>query len=300
MRYQSSLFSLLATGAVAIAGCALEGGSDPSDSVSESLESDGGECVLDPLTISVLGSTQSTLEIRVCAGASGAPGGFSLGWMTADEFATLGQQWPGTECMASFPDPLDSNECVNLQLGNPSQESGACASCNELECGTEFVVHGRAEASCKCEASQDSCPTKGSTMECKEKEGCTLTQGFWKNHPDAWPVSSLTLGGVTYTQAQLLEILKTPVAGNGLIQLAHQLIAAKLNVASGASDADVADGISAADALIGSLVVPPVGGGFLAPSSTSGLTGELDNFNEGETGPGHCEDDADQSEDKRK
>src|SRR5689334_10028024 len=28
-------------------------------------------------------------------------------------------------------------------------------------------------------------------------EECAFTQGYWKNHPDAWPVSSLTLGGVS-------------------------------------------------------------------------------------------------------
>lgn len=119
-------------------------------------------------------------------------------------------------------------------------------------------------------------------------QGCTLTQGYWKNHPDAWPVGSLLLGSVSYTKAQLLTILKTPVKGNGLISLSHQLIAAKLNIASGASSASIASTIVSADALIGSKVVPPVGSGFLSPSSTSSLTSALDNYNSGITGPGHC------------
>jgi len=118
--------------------------------------------------------------------------------------------------------------------------------------------------------------------------GCTFTQGYWKNHPDAWPVSSLTLGTVTYTKAQLLNILKEPVKGNGLVSLAHQLIAAKLNVASGA--APVPGAIATADALIGSRVVPPVGSGYLAPSSTGSANDALDSFNTGATGPGHCGD----------
>jgi hypothetical protein len=37
-----------------------------------------------------------------------------------------------------------------------------------------------------------------------------LGQGFWKNHPDAWPVTSLTLGSQTYTQADLLTLFDTP------------------------------------------------------------------------------------------
>lgn len=118
--------------------------------------------------------------------------------------------------------------------------------------------------------------------------GCTLTQGFWKNHSEDWPVSGLTLGGVAYTQAQLLAIFDTPVAGNGLISLAHQLIAAKLNIANGAAGTAINSTIAAADALIGSLVVPPIGSGHLDPSATSALVTALTNYNEGITGPGHC------------
>jgi cysteine-rich repeat protein len=116
---------------------------------------------------------------------------------------------------------------------------------------------------------------------------CTLTQGYWKNHPGAWPVSSLKLGTVTYSKAELIAILKTPVKGNGLFQLAHQLIAAKLNIAAGADDVSIKASITAADALIGSLVI---GQDALETSQTSELTGKLDAFNSGSVGPGHCGD----------
>src|SRR5215471_1211924 len=57
---------------------------------------------------------------------------------------------------------------------------------------------------------------------------CPLTQGFWKNHPTAWPVSTLTLGTVSYTEAQLLNILGTSPGSKGgadaSLILAHQLI----------------------------------------------------------------------------
>jgi cysteine-rich repeat protein len=123
---------------------------------------------------------------------------------------------------------------------------------------------------------------------------CTFTQGYWKNHPDAWPVSSLKLGTVTYTKAELIAILQTPVKGNGLIQLAHQLIAAKLNIAAGASDVDIKVTIQAADALIGSLVV---GEAELPTSQTSALNDKLDAFNNGNIGPGHCDKDDDDDDD---
>src|SRR4029453_6537578 len=43
----------------------------------------------------------------------------------------------------------------------------------------------------------------------------------------------------------------------------------KQRAANGADSTDIAQEISDADALIGSLVVPPVGDGFLAPGATS-------------------------------
>jgi hypothetical protein len=122
------------------------------------------------------------------------------------------------------------------------------------------------------------------TVECAL--GCTLSQGYWKNHPADWPVNALTLGTVTYTAEELADILDEPVKGNGLISLAHQLIAAKLNVANGAPWAVTSD-IIAADALIGGLKVPPAGAGFLLPDVTSALTQTLGNYNS-ESGPFHC------------
>ena len=115
--------------------------------------------------------------------------------------------------------------------------------------------------------------------------GCTYTQGYWKTHTPlgcevaptsprcvAWPVSGLALGSVGYDVAQLVAILDTPVKGNGLVALAHQLIAAKLNVANGADASAVAAAIAAADALVAGRIVPPVGADRLASSATSALT----------------------------
>ena len=119
------------------------------------------------------------------------------------------------------------------------------------------------------------------------QNGCAFfTQGYWKNHSDAWPVETLTLGTVNYSKDQLLSILRQPVRGNGLVALAHQLIAAKLNVALNEQTRftipdSVQDLIRSADNLIGQLTVPPVGTGWLHPSVTSELVMALDEFNEG-------------------
>jgi hypothetical protein len=121
---------------------------------------------------------------------------------------------------------------------------------------------------------------------------CPLTQGFWKNHADAWPVSTLLLGTVSYTEAQLLNILNTsPGSKRGAdasIILADQLIAAKLNLANGSDPCPISSVIAAADALIGSRPIPIVP--KVAPSSAEGaqmvaLASALDAYNEGSLTP---------------
>jgi hypothetical protein len=75
----------------------------------------------------------------------------------------------------------------------------------------------------------------------------TGTIGYWKNHPEAWPVGSLTLGGVPYSKDAAIAILDTPTRGSKAIAMAKQLIAAMLNVANGTDSSCIADTITAAD-----------------------------------------------------
>ena len=72
--------------------------------------------------------------------------------------------------------------------------------------------------------------------DCGGGDACHYTPGYWKNHEEAWPVTELTLGGVSYDQTALLWILRMPVRGDATIITAHHLIAAKLNVLNGADD----------------------------------------------------------------
>mgnify|MGYP001588638825 CR=1 FL=1 len=125
---------------------------------------------------------------------------------------------------------------------------------------------------------------------------CPLTQGFWKNHPEDWPVTSLTLGTVSYTQAQLLAILSTPSGSKGSADasliLAKQLIAAKLNIANGSpAPPPVPATIAAADAAINGSSIPM----GVTPSSPLGqtmtsLAATLDAYNNGLLTP-ECKDD---------
>jgi len=42
--------------------------------------------------------------------------------------------------------------------------------------------------------------------------------------------------------------------------------------------------------IIGGLIVPPIGNGYLSPGQTSQLIDTLTEYNEGTIGPGHCDD----------
>lgn len=271
-------------------------------------------------TLSCGAVTSSSFDVGVCAGATGAPAGFSLQWITAAQLAngpdgiagTLDDNtWPSSDsldmCKASFSGNanastynLAANACTSIQLGdNLFDNPGASSNCpnTPLACGTTYAVRGFAHATSSLNRSAFTANLFCSTEACEPVGGCTFTQGYWKTHGpiptgnnvNEWPVTSLTLGSVSYTDLQLQSIFDTPASGNGLISLAHQLIAAKLNVASGADDSAIAGAIASADALIGSLVVPPVGAGSLPNSATSALTGALTLYNQGDIGPGHCE-----------
>lgn len=109
---------------------------------------------------------------------------------------------------------------------------------------------------------------------------CAQGLGYWK-HAAAWPVSSLTIGTVSYNASQLLSILNETPNGNGLVILAHQLITAKLNLANGVDGTAVAATITAADGVIGSHSIPPVGSDVLPANAASPHSGILDTFNNG-------------------
>ncbi len=257
----------------------------------------------DAPTISAGASGHGKQAIIVTAGATGLPDGFTLWWMDDATFASYGRTWPATEVpsqgaveftgaptLNTFGGQyttfkLAPGETITIEVGDLFQETGVAGTTTELDYGKKYHFVAFAIDAGGSAASGLSNTVSAFTT---NSTNCTYTQGYWKNHPNAWPVMSLTLGNVTYTKAELLSILNQSVQGNGLVSLAHQLIAAKLNIAAGADPTDAYAAIVAADAQIGNLVVPPVGTGYLAPSQTSSKTQTLDDYNNGVIGPGHC------------
>jgi hypothetical protein len=129
--------------------------------------------------------------------------------------------------------------------------------------------------------------------------GCTLTLGYWKTHPEDWdqagdPNTASFITGTTFYNSgkTYLEILNTPPAGGtAYIILAHQFIAAELNVGAGASTTP------AVDAALSGAAAYFAGAPAGIPKPTGALRDQLiswadilDSYNNGFTGPGHCSD----------
>lgn len=123
-------------------------------------------------------------------------------------------------------------------------------------------------------------------------DGCTSTQGYWKNHPNDWPMETITIGDVTYSRADAIDILKTPVKKDMTIAMFYQLVAAKLNVASGADSSCIMDTIDDADDWM--IEYGPVGSEVPANSYAwdigEPIKDELEDYNQGKLCASHCDD----------
>lgn len=65
--------------------------------------------------------------------------------------------------------------------------------------------------------------------------GCPASPSAWEINDD-WPVSSITLAGVTYTIEEAQDLLGRKHRGDESIKLAYEVIAAKLNLLTGGGD----------------------------------------------------------------
>jgi hypothetical protein len=172
----------------------------------------------------------------------------------------------------------------------------AAATDYRCKTGDQTTTCTRKTIECKAGTMQvgEECLASGEAPTIPSGGGCTLTQGYWKNHPSKWPTQMLTIGGVTYAQAELLTIFATPPTGDASLILGHQLIASMLNAANGAGQAQVGSAIQAAQAWMaankdadGRLpygVAATSAGGAAAVA----ISATLDTYNNGGLGVPHC------------
>jgi len=265
-----------------------------------------------------------------CASQEGAlycptGGGTGGGWIcTATESqltCTRGEDCnPGTEgCPSSGSGGSSGGDTCNPGTeGCPSSGSGGSSGGDTCNPGTEGCPSGGSGGSSggdTCNPGTEGCPSGGSGGETGSggrgsgKGGdsgtggsggagghCTFTQGYWKTHPDAWPVASLTIGGVAYSEADLLDIFAMDPSGDASLILAHQLIAALLNQANAANPpAAVTQALGTAQVWMAAnkdadgRLPYGISPGSAAAAQATALSSTLDSFNNGLGGVPHCD-----------
>ena len=110
----------------------------------------------------------------------------------------------------------------------------------------------------------------------------TGTPGYWKNHPEAWPVNSIVIGGIVYSKAAAIARMQEEVAGDKSYTMFAHLVSARLNVLSGTEAGCIAGAIGLADAW---MTANPLGskvkGSSLAWKNGEPLASQLDRYNNG-------------------
>lgn len=139
-------------------------------------------------------------------------------------------------------------------------------------------------------------------------EGCSLTQGYWKTHNDSfhggaptddtWSlIGPLAEDEIFYLSGQTyFEVMWTAPQGNVYYNLASQYIAAVLNGLSGADTSDITTELAAAESLFETYTPADIAAlkgknGNAVRAQFIALAGTLGSYNEGEIGPGHCDED---------
>lgn len=130
------------------------------------------------------------------------------------------------------------------------------------------------------------------------EESCTLSQGYWKTHAkpgpapydDTWAKLSKGSNALFFKSGKTwYQVFWTAPAGNAYYILAHQYMAAKLNILGGASTTPAVVAALADAKSIFAAVTPGSWSGAYSKAHLIGLAKTLDKYNKGLIGPGHCD-----------
>jgi hypothetical protein len=171
---------------------------------------------------------------------------------------------------------------------------------NYTECGVYYFTNIASFETNDTQAAGNDTWTVTITVPCL---GCTLTPGYWKTHSeygpapydDTWALLSngadtlFFQSGKTYYQV----LWTSPKGGNAYYILAHAYIAAKLNQLNGASiPPAVLTAFNQATWLFDTYTpaqIAALKGNSALRKTFINLAGILDDYNNGITGPGHCD-----------
>jgi len=163
---------------------------------------------------------------------------------------------PTITCPANITTPVDLGKCTAAVAFTPavSDNCSVSTACS-IPSGSAFPIGTTTDT---CTATDQAGLTASCSFNVTVTAGnkCPQAQGYWKNHPGLWRVSSLTLGTITYNKTQLLSILNNSTTGDASVILAKAEIGALLNLANGSNPIPICDTIADADAALDGCTVP--------------------------------------------
>jgi len=197
----------------------------------------------------------------------------------------LGSLVTGTDSsgLYLFFDLCAGTYTVSVQIPNEMQASPANQGTDDLDSDGESNGLGYSVASVELltDVARDLTVDFGLSRSPVSQPG-TGTPGYWKNHPEAWPVATIVVGGVSYTRDQAIAWLSS-TGSDKTVTMFSSLVPAMLNVLIGNDASCVATAIEAGNNWMATY--GPVGSGVRA-SSLAWKLGEpihraMDNYNNG-------------------
>jgi hypothetical protein len=213
---------------------------------------------------------------------------------------------PNVTALFNLPAPTLINNSVNVDDTNNAGDAGPFSSSTSytytrtFTCDGDEGTHPNTATIVETGQSDDASVTVTCTP--PPDPGCTYTQGYWKTHSkygpaskpdDTWnllpgglgPDTVFFLSGKTWYQA-----FWTAPAGNPYYILAHQYMAARLNLLGGASSTAAVDSAIAWSTTFFQTYAPSTAWTKAQKAAIVAAAGTLEDYNEGTIGPGHCPD----------
>jgi len=226
----------------------------------------------------------ATTTGKVGEGFGTAPVDFASATINAiDECVSVEDDRKGTLGTVCAWDPLPKTFQYPLDIG----PYGACGSYQYVNIVT--ITASDSGATSTAQASVDV------TVPCNV--GCTLTPGYWKTHSELGPApyddTWQALGGASQpffnSGMSYHDVLWTPPKGNAYYILAHAYAAAELNSLAGADLTAVLAAFNQATTLLQAYTPDVVPLDKQLKADFVSVAGILDDYNNGITGPGHCD-----------
>ncbi len=210
----------------------------------------------------------------------------------------------GPSAVAPFTPPASSpvNDTINVTDTNGMSwmfgASGSRSYTRTFTCDEDAGTHDNTATI--VETGQSASASVNVTCTPPPPAGCTYTQGYWKTHSTYGPASKPDptwnlIGGpdtVFFSSGKSWYQLfwTAPTKGNAYIILAHQYMAARLNVLDGAATTPAVDAALAWATTFFSTYTPSSTLSKTLREQAIAYADLLDDYNNGDIGPGHCDD----------